>query len=428
MKSMIHLSILLLLLHFHPLHGQTNPDTTQKIIPDRENVRSNYDKSYVILISIDGFRHDYMEKHKADNLLNYSKKGVRAEALIPSFPTFTFPNHYTIVTGQHPKNHGILANHFYDEMRQEYYSMRLSETIKDGTWYHGIPLWVLAEKQKLLTASFYWVGSEADIEDTLPTYYYSYNESIPIDRRIEEVKNWLALPQNKRPHLITFYFPEVDQAGHRYGPDSHETRQAVQWVDSAISQLVREVDKTGLPVNYIILSDHGMTKIDPGNKVELPQELDRDQFIIPPGAEIVHLFAKDKNNIPSAYQLLSKNAAEQYQVFLKEDLPEFFIGDNKNVRNRIGDIVVCATWPAVISLSDRDPNPGGHGYDPREVPDMNSIFLAWGPDIKSGIRIPAFESIHVYPIITTLLDLEITHSIDGNESIARKIIRDNSKK
>src|SRR5690625_6432835 len=96
-------------------------------------------------------------------------------------------------------------------------------------------------------------------------------------------------------------------------------------------------------------------------------------------------------------------------------LSKFFIGDNKNVRNRIGDIVVCATWPAVISLSDRDPNPGGHGYDPREVPDMNSIFLAWGPDIKSGIRIPAFESIHVYPIITTLLDLEITHSIDGNE-------------
>lgn len=423
MKNVIPLSICLLFFHFSFLQGQAVPDTTQKIIANRENHPSNYKKPYVILISIDGFRHDYAEKYGAENLLQYSQKGVRAEALIPSFPTFTFPNHYTIATGLHPKNHGILANHFYDEKREEYYSMRLSETTKDGTWYHGIPIWVLAEKQNLLSASFYWVGSEAEIDGTLPTYYYSYNESIPIGRRIQEVKNWLNLPENKRPHLITFYFPEVDQAGHRYGPDSPETHQAVQWVDSAIHQLISEVDKMNLPVNYIILSDHGMTKIDPTNKVDLPAELDLDQFIIPPGSEVIHLFSKNKDNISSTYELLSQNSNANYEVFLKENLPENMNPKQESIRSRIGDIVLISSWPKVVSLSGRDPNPGGHGFDPIKVPEMNSIFFAWGPQIRSGIHLSSFESIHVYPIISRILDLKINHPIDGNDTIAREIIR-----
>lgn len=423
MKSAIYLPIFLLLLHFSYLQGQVNPETTQKIIPERENAPSNYEKPYLILISIDGYRHDYTEIHGAKNLSKLSNEGIRAEALIPSFPTFTFPNHYTIVTGLHPKNHGILANHFYDKSRQEYYSMRFSETIKDGTWYQGIPIWVLAENQKLLTASFYWVGSEADIAGTLPTYHYSYNESIPIDRRIDEVRKWLELPEEKRPHLITFYFPEVDQAGHRFGPESPETRQAVQWVDSAVAELIREVEKTNLPVNYIILSDHGMTKIEPRNKVKLPNDLDQEQFIIAPGAEVVHLFAKDKRSIFPAYELLAQESNDQYQVYLKENLPAHLRTNNQIIKNRIGDIVIIANWPKVISLSDRTPNPGGHGYDPQNVSDMNSIFYAWGPNFKTGIQLPAFESIHVYPIIAQILDLHIPHAIDGKETIANQIVR-----
>src|SRR5678815_1877407 len=140
------------------------PDTTQKIIEGRRNDPGQLQKPYVILISGDGFRYDYAEKYKAKTLLALSSNGVRAASMIPSYPSLTFPNHYTIVTGLYPSHHGLVNNYFYDANRKESYSMRDSKTVQNGEWYGGTPLWVLAEQQHLLTASFYWVGSEANIK------------------------------------------------------------------------------------------------------------------------------------------------------------------------------------------------------------------------------------------------------------------------
>lgn len=408
---------------FFPFYllAQSPPDTIQKVIPGRQNSPVHRGKPYVILISADGFRHDYPEKFGTDNLLRIGKKGIRADALIPSYPTFTFPSHYTIATGMHPARHGLISNHFYDRSREEFYSMRNPEKVKDGTWYEGIPLWVLAEQRGMLTAGFYWAGTEANIFGIKPTYHYAYNEKISIEKRIEQVKTWLQLPEEKRPHLITFYLPQVDQSGHRYGPDASETRKTVLWLDSCIALLMEEVNEIGLPVNFIFLSDHGMTQLDP-RPITLPSDFDTEKFIIPPGAEIIHLFAKKSQDITEAYQILSDHA-QDYNVYLQENLPEKFRPVTEAARARYGDIILVSHWPRTISLTSRAPLAGGHGFDPYEVPDMQAVFFAWGPAFKKGLKIPAFESIHIFPVITEILGLEYDHLIDGNSSVAKKILK-----
>lgn len=426
MKNLIPLLVCLI---YWPLliFAQVAPDTAQIVIPNRENDVKQQQKPYVILISIDGFRWDYADKYHAENLLKFSEKGVRAVSMIPSYPSFTFPNHYTLVTGMVPSRHGLIANHFYDAEKEAFYSIRDPKALKDGSWYGGIPLWTLAEQQKMLTASYFWAGSEAEIGGWRPSYYYPYNEITPMDRRIGTVRRWLELPAGKRPHLIHFYFPEVDHAGHRYGPDSPETKRAVLRVDSCIGALAEEVMATGLPVNFLVVSDHGMTEIDTGNPLRLPAGFDREKFIIPPGGEVIHLFAKERKDILPAYELLSSHA-EFSRVYLREDLPGNLVsGDSATVRNRFGDIVLISEWPRVFNLSSRRTLPGGHGFDPTTVKDMHTIFYAWGPHIKENIEVSSFPNTDVFPLVAALLELRFDHFIDGTDYLIRRILRENSE-
>lgn len=403
------------------VHAQ--PDTTQKIIEGRRNSPGQQQKPYVILISGDGFRYDYAEKHKAVNLLALSSRGVRARSMIPSYPSLTFPNHYTLVTGLYPSHHGLVNNYFYDPKRKESYSMRNEKTVRDGSWYGGTPLWVLAEQQQMLTASFYWVGSEADIKGILPTYYYTYNEVIPMDRRIGIVVNWLQLPPEKRPHLITFYISQVDHEGHSYGPDAPQTGEAVRWLDSSIQKLTDAVKNTGLPVNFIFVSDHGMTNIDTIHTLSLPASVDTNQFIVPHGAELVELYARNKADILPAYSKLKKEE-KGFTTYLKTNMPaRLHYGAKDDVTNRIGDILLIPSWPLTFTFSNRKPNPGAHGYDPALVKDMHASFFAWGPAFKTRLVIPSFENVNVYPVITTILGLKYKEKIDGSPELAKKILK-----
>ena len=409
------------LLVFTALQGQA--DTTQYIAEGRRNSIEQQKKPYVILISGDGFRYDYAKKYQAKNLLALSNKGVQAKSMIPSYPSLTFPNHYTIVTGLYPSHHGLVNNGFYDAARQESYAMSNKAKVEDGTWYKGTPLWVLAEKQKMLTASFYWVGSEADIQGTFPSYYYRYSEKIPIERRIEIVKDWLQLPAEKRPHLITFYFPEVDHEGHTFGPEAPETEKAVQKLDSSVAQLVSAVKSTGLPVSFVFVSDHGMTTVDTANTLRLPEGIDTSQFIINGEGNLLEMYAKDKNNILPAYQILNKNE-NQYAVYLKAGVPaNLHYGKADDKYNRIGDLLVLAAWPKVFNLRNRKVNPGAHGYPPLTVKDMQATFYAWGPAFKSHVQIPSFTNVNVYPMIARVLGLKIINQIDGRLSVLQPILK-----
>lgn len=398
-------------------------DITQQIVPNRRNSQEQQQKPYVIMISADGFRFDYAEKYQAENLLKLREQGVQAESMLPSFPSKTFPNHYTLVTGMYPATHGLINNNFYDPQRNESYSMRDRDKVEDASWYGGVPLWVLAEQQQMLTASFYWVGSEAPIQGVLPTYHYQYNESIPFDDRVQTVVDWLKLPAAQRPHLITFYMPEVDHAGHRYGPDAPETKAAVQELDENIRKLTEAVRTTGLPVNYIFVSDHGMTSIDTEDTLPLPAAVDTAKFLVSGGGMVVELHAKDKSDIKSTYQKL-KREANGYKVYHKRNMPvRLHYGAKDDTYNRVGDILLLTEAPKVFHFSTRRPSLGAHGYDPAAVKDMHATFYAWGPAFKKETKVKAFQNIHVYPVVTEILGLKYNHKIDGNKKLARVVLQ-----
>jgi predicted AlkP superfamily pyrophosphatase or phosphodiesterase len=397
-------------------------DTTQQIVPGRSNHPSQYQKPYVILISIDGFRADFTEKHGASFLQSVSQKGVRAEYMTPSFPSLTFPNHYTLVTGLYPAHHGLVDNSYYDTRRQQFYGMGDKQQVADGSWYGGTPLWVLAEKQQLLSASFYWVASEADIQHTRPTYYYKYNEQIGMADRINTVKNWLSLPEEKRPHLITFYFPQVDHDAHEYGPDDSRVTTTVQFIDSSINALQQALQPLGLPINYIVVSDHGMTAVNNKNPLPLPKAIDTSKFWIPRGDALLHLYAKDTATLAATYQALKKEPGMNvYQ--LNETPAHWHNRAADDWHQRLGNLILTPQLPNIFSINNRPISPGKHGFD-NHHPDMRATFMAWGPAFKTGLRINGFENIHVYPLIANLLGLPFDEKeIDGRADVLKGILK-----
>lgn len=399
----------------------------QIVMKGRQNSPEQQEKPYLILISADGFRHDYTKRHGAENLLRLSKQGVAASSMLPSFPSKTFPNHYTLATGLYPAHHGLVSNHFYAPKRGEFYSPRNRNQVEDGSWYGGVPLWVLAEQQQMLSASFYWVGSEADILGIRPAYYYRYSEEIPMEERIRTVVEWLSLPKETRPHLITFYLPEADHAGHRFGPLAAETGKAVQFIDQSIRQLTTAVASTGLPVNYIFVSDHGMTAIDTTNTLSLPDAIDTTEFTVIAGDVMVTLYARNPEAVLPAYSALKKEE-KGFTTYLSSETPSHWHYQAKDdSTGRIGDIVLVAKWPYIFSpagSSSRNPAPGRHGYDPRTVKDMHATFYAWGPAFKEQLLIPSFENVHLYPLVAALLQLPYQHKTDGRHEVLEKILKE----
>lgn len=397
-------------------------DTIQHVVPSRTNAAFQEKKPYVILISADGFRYDLAEKYHAKTLLQLSKKGVRAEYLQASYPSLTFPNHYTIATGMYPAHHGIVDNNMYDKKKNAVYSIGNRKEVGDSSWYGGIPIWVLAEQQQMLAASFYWVGSETAVDGVRPTYYYNYNDKIGIDTRINEVKKWLELPEAQRPHLITFYFPEVDHAEHKFGPDSKETEAAVAFIDESIKKMTETLNDLHLDLNYIFVADHGMTTVDTKNTLSLPVAVDTSKFKVVHGSSIVHLYAKDDADVLPTYTNIQKEAKD-YDVYLSTNVPERWHYSHKDdYFDRIGDIILVPHLPKVFNLGKWSPSIGHHGFDPA-LPDMRATFYAWGPKFKKGKEIPGFENVHIYPLIAKILELTYRQTIDGDIKVLEGILK-----
>jgi len=423
MKKLKHIQLIALLTFSFIFQLVAAQDTTQQITPGRFNSSDAQKKPYVILISIDGLRSDFVEKYHAKSLQAYGKSGIIADYMTSVFPSLTFPNHYSIVTGLYPAHHGLVDNTFFDEKANATYTMSNKKMVADPYWYGGTPLWVLAEKQQMVTASFYWVASEAAIANTKPTYFYNYNDKIKIEQRIAQIKDWLSLPGKTRPHLITFYMPEVDDAAHNYGPDSKQAEAAVQYIDGVIKQMNEAVRSLHLPVNYILVSDHGMALVDSQNPIRLPKAVDPTKFYVPSGSALLQLYAKDTAAIIPTYQALIKEA-NGYDVYLKDNTPTNFHYSSLDDRfNRIGDIVLVAKLPYTFSLNGRPSSQGKHGYDPR-LPEMRASFLAWGPAFKAGKKMNGFENVHVYPLIAKILGLQFDQkTIDGNLSVLKHTLK-----
>ena len=400
----------------------TAQDTTQHIVPGRFNSKEQQQKPYIILISADGFRYDLADKYKATNLLQLRSEGVNAAYMQASYPSLTFPNHYSIITGLYPAHHGIVDNTFYDKQKDQTYTIRNKKAVGDSSWYGGTPLWVLAEKQKMLSASFYWVASESAIQGVRPTYYYVYNDSISIDKRIETVKNWLQLPADKRPHFITFYLPQVDHEEHGHGVDSKEAEDAVHFVDESIGKLVKTVNSLGLNVSFIFLADHGMMNVDSEHPLPLPDAIDTTKFFVPPGNALLHLYAKNKEDIEPTYEALKKEAKD-YDVYLATEMPaKWHYSKKDDTFGRTGDIILVPHPPKIFNIGKRRLTfVAEHGFDPT-LTEMHATFYAWGPAFKTHLTINGFENINVYPLIAKILGLNISEKIDGNLKVLKEII------
>ncbi|MGG7440144.1 ectonucleotide pyrophosphatase/phosphodiesterase [Chryseobacterium arthrosphaerae] len=425
MKQGIHL--LLLLISFTVLAQQANTDTAQVIIPGRHNNIEAQSKPYVIMISTDGFRYDYAEKYNAQNLLRLSNSGIKAKAMIPSYPSITFPNHWSLITGLYPSHHGLIDNFFYDYKRKESYALSNKKNAEDGSWYGGTPLWGLAEKQGLVTASLMWVGSASDAGGLRPSSYYPYHEKFTPSEKVEKVVNWLKLPEDTRPHFISLYFPEVDGSGHHYGPDTKETETAVHLIDQAIGDLVQKVNALGLKdVNFVFVSDHGMIKVDGGTPLEIPSVLlDKNRFDFYNSQTLLRVYVKNSDEVKAVYKELKADKTEDYEVYLDKKLPKYLHFATRDDRyNRIGQILLIPKAPKIFLEKGKKTSVGKHGYDPRIVPEMKATFYAWGPEFKNNMVIDEFANVNVYPLVAEILGLKIDHPVDGKLKVLKEILKE----
>ena len=401
-------------------------DTAQVVIPNRVNSTFAKEKPYLILISTDGFRYDYAKKYNAENLLKFSNQGVSAKAMLPSFPSITFPNHWSLITGLYPSHHGLVDNFFYDYSRKEFYAMSKKENAEDGSWYGGVPLWSLAEKQGVVSASLQWVGSASEAGGIRPTYYYHYHEKFTPEEKINKVVNWLKLPEDVRPHFISLYFPEVDAAGHHYGPESDETKNAVKLVDVAMGNLVKKVNELGLKnVNFIFVSDHGMIKVDKENPLSIPEILlDKDRFDIFNSQTLLRVVVKNPNAIKTVYHQLKAFKTNDYKVILTKRFPrKLHYGTKDDKYNRIGHILLVPNAPKIFLEKGKSTSVGKHGYNPRITPEMKAVFYAWGDVFKNNLEISEFSNVNIYPLVAEILGLKVSEPIDGKLSEVKKALK-----
>jgi len=382
-------------------------------------------KPYVVLVSLDGFRYDYTERYGAKNLHALATQGASApEGMIPVYPSVTFPNHYSIVTGLYPEHHGIVAMSFYDPKSKKRYAFNDPSANSDGSWYGGVPLWSLAEKQGMRSACFFWPGSEAEIAGERPSYYVHFDDHFPDDARIQQVVAWLRLPSARRPHFITLYYSNVDHAGHEFGPDSPQTAEAVRHVDDLVGMLEEKLKELALPIDLFVVSDHGMENIA-GNWIDLDHFADLSTF----QTEGILLYPSSENDAEKVFEHL-KNASHKFEVYRRPDVPKSLHYDENE---REGDPVVVATGPYAIRAHATNPadtvpkSKGGHGYDPQQFKTMRAIFYAIGPDIRPNTTVPAFENVNIYPLIATILGLDTTPT-DGNLKVLAPILRKSLKR
>ena len=363
----------------------------------------------LILVSIDGFRPDYLERGVTPVLSRLAKDGVlAAQGMRPSFPSLTFPNHYTLVTGLTPDHHGIINNTMTDEKIPDVlFSLSNRAALADRRWWDGAtPIWVSAEQQGLRSATMFWPGSEVDIQGVRPRDWLAYDHNFPADARVDQVLEWMDRPLATRPDFVTLYFEAVDSAGHRYGPDAAETTAAVASIDQAVGHLIEGLAQRGLlqQTNLLIVSDHGMASMSPERAVLLDEMLDiaSVQRFLPYGP--LQGFTPLAGKEAEVRASLAR-PREHVQCWPKAELPaRFDYGQHPRVPPFICLAEIGWSLATRESLQRNPPSGGSHGYDPDD-PKMAALFIASGPAFAHGVQLSSFVNVDVYPLLARLLGI-----------------------
>ena len=385
----------------------------------RKDTRKPF-RNYVVLVSLDAFRWDYSKLYNTPNLNKLAKDGVKAERMISSFPTNTFPNHYSIATGLYPDHHGLINNSFPAPDLGLYYRMGDRAAVENPAFYGGEPVWVTAEKQGVRAASFFWVGSEAPVGGKYPAYWKKYDGKVTFEERIDTVIKWLGYPPQKRPELVTLYFDEPDGTSHDFGPVSPETGKVVVRVDSLIGVLRTKL--SALPyakkINLILLSDHGMSAVSSDKYINLKAVVPNRMIASISGGNPVYLINPSEGKRDSVLLLL--NSVEGMKAWKKSELPsKWHYGTNP----RIPEIVVVAdsSW-SIGTRPDASSIKGGtHGYD-NSNSDMFSIFYAAGPSFKKNYKFKELNNVDVYNLICRIFDINPAKN-DGNPLNIKRMLR-----
>jgi len=382
----------------------------------------------VLLVSFDGFRHDYIDKYDLKNFKAFRENGSAAEGLIPCYPSLTFPNHYSIVTGLRPGNHGLVDNSFYDSAFSVFYGRTNRDAVTDSRFYGGTPLWTLARSAGLKTASYFWVGSEVADESRRPNKYFAYDEETSFSSRIDSVLSWLRIKDDQRPRFLTLYFSEPDHTAHETGPNSPETVATLLKMDSLLGTLMRGLAATAVPVNTILVSDHGMSDLIVADEsftfLDELYDVKSTKVRTISSSTLAHLYIDSKPVLDSMFSLL-KAKESHFKVYRREESPAHW----EYKHYRVGDLVIVSDPEHFIRLRDRKTfmersrrgsTTGIHGYDPAVVTDMRGIFLAQGPQIKKSVKMGLVRNIDIYLLVARIMNLKLP-PIDGDPKALKKI-------
>lgn len=374
----------------------------------------------VILVSVDGLRATTVGTGVMPTVDAIATAGVHAAWLTPSFPSQTFPNHYTLVTGLRPDHHGIVHNHMRDALLGTFVSKGASA--RDGRWWGGEPIWVTLQKQGGIAATMFWPGSEAEIAGQRPHYYKDYDQQMPANDRVDQVLAWLDLPAAERPGLVTLYFENYDVASHATGADSDTSIAAMKTVDAALARLREGLRNRGLDAStdLIVVSDHGMITVRGDGVRYLDEKVPASTFELVHSGPLAGLNLKPGHEQQVEKALLGRH--DRYECWRKQDLPaRWEYGHNARV-----PAILCQAdpgWRVVVrGMPASTQRNGEHSYAP-EAPEMRATFVAIGPDFIDGTQLPAFDNVDVYPLLARLL--KITPAVnDGNVEPLLPALRD----
>jgi ectonucleotide pyrophosphatase/phosphodiesterase family member 5 len=381
----------------------------------------------LLLISFDGFKHDYFERTSTPHFDEFIAQGFRADGLIPVFPSKTFPNHYSIVTGLYPENSGIISNTMYDREMEKTYRISDREAVENPAWYMGEPIWNTAERQGLRAGTLFWVGSEAPINGKHASYYKIYDENWENKARIDTVMEWFS--QSSNPvDFATLYFEFVDTKGHNFGPDHDTIDYFIRQADEIMGYLKMQMKERGLwdKTNILIVSDHGMSELSADRVVLVDQIIDitRVQMVDWTPVSMINFNDSSYRDEAIAKLKLADEELDGFRLFLKEDIPDYWHLKNNS---RTTDAILVANNGWTLTSRNRlnrfiEGLPSGtHGFDSRER-DMHGIFIARGPNVKKGSKTPPIENVHIYAMMCKLLGIEPAPN-DGELKVLEQVIR-----
>jgi predicted AlkP superfamily pyrophosphatase or phosphodiesterase len=388
-----------------------------------EKAQQPHPYSPLILISIDGYRADYFERGLSPNLAALAADGVHAKALRSAFPTLTFPNHYSIVTGLYPDHHGIVNNRFVDPISGKQFVYNSRESTSDPAWWGGEPLWVSVERQGKHAATMFWPGSDVAIDGVRPERWMPFDGKITPLARVDQALAWLDLPAPQRPDFLTLYFEQVDHAGHDHGPDSAEVNAALGQIDAALGRLIEGLKQRGIydAANIVVVSDHGMTATSEDRIIVIDTVVDIHEVEVITTGILMGLAAQPGHEPAVDQALLAPH--DHMRCWKKSEVPaRLHYGTNP----RIPPLLCLADDGWLIGTREyldrpnRHVSKGEHGYDNAD-PKMRALFVAHGPSFKHGVTVPEFDNVDIYPLLTKILGVKPARN-DGDFSVVKPML------